>query len=121
MACYRAAIGGVAYNLLWRWGCKSKFARRYSMEPTGMHITIRNCQSIKKSFISQIHRSSFWRISPHFAPALHTNKLSCTFLFHVFFSNQQRIRRCLIHRSLHSRLIDFVLYPTFLPPFHLSF
>lgn len=43
----------------------------------------RNCQSIKRNIIPQIRLSSFRRISPHFASALHINNSS--FFFFLFF------------------------------------
>ena len=79
----------------------------------------RNCQSIKRNIIPQIRLSSFRRISPHFASALHMNKISRTILVHVvFFSNLQHIPRFTIDRSLHFRLINFVSYLIFPRFFH---
>ena len=56
----------------------------------------RNCQSIKRNIIPQIRLSSFRRISPHFALALHTNNISCSFrLFYFIYFFPQH---CSIHR-----------------------
>ena len=78
----------------------------------------RNCQSIKRNIHPQIRLSSFRRISPHFALALHINNISCS--FRLFLSIYCFPPTLLHSSSLHSRHIDFVSYLTFLRCFHLS-
>ena len=51
----------------------------------------RNCQSIKRNIIPQIRLSSFRRISPHFASALHINNISCSFRLFLFISFSHNI------------------------------